>query len=121
MAAHSDRNRTARRDGSVQKAKATKAARRRSAAQARAVAFACKQAGQSLILRRNRGHPIRAPPAPGRGRARGHAPAHGHPGRVPPTPPAPVGHPPSRGGVGHGGAPYAPAGRGPWWGWGVYE
>ena len=90
---------------------ATKAARRRSAAQARAIALARKQGGPGLALRRGRGR-VPAPPAPARGRVRGPAPAHGHPGRVLPAPPAPVGHPPPRGGVGHGGAPYAPAGRG---------
>ena len=112
MAAHSRRHRDAR--PSVQKKDtATKAARRRIAAQAaRAAALAHKQAGQNPALRCDRGHPVRAPPAPARGRARGPAPAHGHPGRIPPAPPASVGHPPARGGVGHGGAPCAPAGRG---------
>ena len=109
MAAHSRRNggpavRVQKKDT------ATKAARRRSAAQARAVALARKIAGISPALCRGSGRGrAPAPPAPARGRARGPAPAQGHLGRVPP---APVGHPPPRGGVGHGGAPYAPAGRG---------
>jgi hypothetical protein len=91
----------------------TKAARRRIAAQAaRAAALAHKQAGLIPSLRRGRGRPVPAPPALARGRARGPAPAHGHPGRVPPAPPAPVGRPPARGGAGHGGAPFAPAGCG---------
>ena len=113
MAAHPQRRRAAGRDGVTRKDTATKAARRKSAVQAwRASALARKQAGSSPTLRLGRGHPVPAPPAPARGRARGPAPAHGHLGRVPPAPPAPVGNPPPRGGVGHGGAPYAPARRG---------
>ena len=113
MAARSDRNRTARRDSSVQKEKATKATRRRIAAQAaRAAALAHKQAGSSPALRRDRGCPVPAPPVTARGCVLGVAPAYGRHGRDPPVLSAPAGHPPARGGAGYSVAPYAPADRG---------
>ena len=88
------------------KRQATKAARRRSAAQARAAALARKQGGLSPSLGRRRARPAPAPLGPARGHAPPAPPAQGRRGRGLQAPPAPPGRP-----GGRGGALYAPAGR----------